>query len=127
MDEEREIMRVRESGRTLGFWLKIVVTLGLYVIPWRTRSWILTDRRLVRHTGIINIQERSIPLRNIQDVNYSATLLGRMLGYGNLAVESAGQDDVEAMISVGRANEFRQAIFDTMEGHAGVGTASASR
>ena len=57
---EVEIMRVHESGRTLKFWLKMIFTLGLYAIAWRSRSWILTDRRLIRHTGVINIEERSI-------------------------------------------------------------------
>src|SRR5215203_2236907 len=112
---EVEVMRVHESGRTLMFWLKIIFTLGLYTIAWRSRSWILTDRRLVRHTGVINIEERSIPLKNIQDVNYSASLLGRMLGYGNLDVESAGQEDIEAMVNVGKAAPFRAAIFEAME------------
>ena len=99
---EQEIMRVHESGRTLGFWLKMIFTLGLYTIPWRSRSWILTDRRLIRHSGVINIQERSIPLKNIQNVDYNASLLGRMLSYGNLRVESAGDsdDDAEEMINV---------------------------
>ena len=112
---EQEIMRVYESGRTFRLWLKMLFTLGLYTIPWRSRSWILTDRRLIRHTGVINIQERSIPLKNIQDVNYTASLLGRMLNYGNLDVESAGDDDEEAMVNVGRAAEFRAAIFEAME------------
>lgn len=115
MHGEQEIMRVHESGRTLGVWLKMLATLGLYAIPWRSRSWVLTDRRLIRHTGVINIQERSIPLKNIQDVNYSASVLGRMLDYGNLEVESAGQDDQEAMVNVGRAAAFRSAIFEAME------------
>lgn len=112
---EQEIMRVRESGRTLKLWLKMLGTLGFYTIPWRSRCWILTDRRLIRHTGVINIEERSIPLKNIQDVNYEATLLGRILNYGNLDVESAGQDDVEAMVNVGKAAAFRTAIFDAIE------------
>lgn len=115
MHGEQEIMRVHESGRTLGVWLKMLATLGLYAIPWRSRSWVLTDRRLIRHTGVINIRERSIPLKNIQDVNYSASLLGRLLDYGNLDVESAGQDDQEAMVNVGRAGAFRAAIFDAIE------------
>lgn len=112
---EHEIMRVYESGKTLKLWLKMIFTLGLYTIPWRSRCWILTDRRLIRHTGVINIQERSIPLKNIQDVNYTASLFGRMFDYGNLDVESAGQDDQEAMINVGRAADFRVAIFEAME------------
>jgi uncharacterized membrane protein YdbT with pleckstrin-like domain len=112
---EREIMRVHESGRTLVFWLKMLVTLGLYAIPWRSRCWILTDRRLIRHTGVITIQERSIPLSNIQDVNYTASLFGRLFNYGNLDVESAGQEDEEAMHDVGRAADFRAAIFEAME------------
>ena len=112
---EVEVMRVHESGRTLMFWLKIIFTLGLYTIAWRSRSWILTDRRLIRHTGVINIQERSIPLKNIQDVSYTASLLGRILNYGNLDVESAGQDNQEAMVNVGHAAEFRAAIFEAME------------
>lgn len=115
MHDEQELMRVRESGRTLGFWLKMLATLGLYTIPWRSKCWILTDRRLIRHTGVINIQERSIPLKNIQDVNYGASLLGRLLDYGNLRVESAGQDDVEEMTNVGQADRFRQEIFDAIE------------
>lgn len=114
-NNEQEIMRVRESGRTLTLWLKMIGTLGLYTIPWRSRCWILTDRRLIRHTGVINIQERSIPLKNIQDVNYSATLLGRMLDYGTLDVESAGHDAQEAMVNVGGAAKFRAAIFDAIE------------
>lgn len=115
VNTENEIMRVHESGRTFRLWLKMLFTLGLYTIPWRSRSWILTDRRLIRHTGVINIQERSIPLKNIQDVNYSASLLGRMLDYGNLTIESAGQDDQQAMVNVGRASDFRAAIFEAME------------
>ena len=115
MNTEREIMTVRESPRTLRFWLKMVGTLGIYTIPWRSRRWLLTDRRLVCHTGVINIEERSIPLKNIQDVKYTASLLGRMLGYGNLDVESAGQEDSEAMVNVGRAAPFRAAIFEAME------------
>lgn len=116
---EVEIMRVHESGRTFRLWAKMIFTLGLYLIPWRSRSWILTDRRLIRHTGVINIQERSIPLKNIQNVDYDATLLGRMLGYGNLRVESAGDsdDDAEQMVNVGRAGEFRERIFEAMESY----------
>lgn len=114
---EVEIMRVHESGRRIVFWLKMIVTLGLYAIAWRSRSWILTDRRLIRHTGVINIQERSIPLKNIQNVDYNASLIGRMFSYGNLRVESAGDsdDDAEQMYNVGRAGEFREKIFEAME------------
>ena len=116
---EVEIMRVHESGRTIGFWGKMIFTLGLYTIPWRSRSWILTDRRLVRHSGVINIQERSIPLKNIQNVDYNASLIGRMFNYGNLRVESAGDsdDDAEQMINVGQAGEFRERIFQAMENY----------
>jgi uncharacterized membrane protein YdbT with pleckstrin-like domain len=113
---EQEIMRVHESGHTLKLWLKMLVTLGLYTIPWRSRCWILTDRRLIRHTGVINIQERSIPLKNIQDVNYSASVLGRILHYGNLDVESASETEAtEAMVNVGNAAAFRSAIFEAIE------------
>ena len=115
MDTEREIMTVRESPRTLLFWLRMIFTLGLYTIAWRSRRWVLTDRRLIRHTGVINIEERSIPLKNIQDVKYTASLVGRMFGYGNLDVESAGQEDIEAMVNVGKAADFRSAIFEAME------------
>ncbi len=116
---EVEIMRVHESGRTIGFWCKMIFTLGLYTIPWRSRSWILTDRRLVRHSGVINIQERSIPLKNIQNVDYNASLIGRMFNYGNLRVESAGDsdDDAEQMVNVGQAGEFREQIFQAMENY----------
>jgi uncharacterized membrane protein YdbT with pleckstrin-like domain len=68
---------------------------------------------------VINIQERSIPLKNIQNVDYSSSLIGRIFNYGNLRVESAGdsEDDAEEMVNVGRAGEFRSKIFEAMENY----------
>jgi uncharacterized membrane protein YdbT with pleckstrin-like domain len=68
---------------------------------------------------VINIEERSIPLKNIQNVDYNASLIGRMFNYGNLRVESAGDsaDDAEQMVNVGHAGEFRERIFAAMENY----------
>ncbi|CAA9577134.1 MAG: hypothetical protein AVDCRST_MAG88-2927 [uncultured Thermomicrobiales bacterium] len=111
MGGEQEIMRVRESGRTFKLWLKMLVSLGFYRFAWRSKSWILAGRRLIRHTGVININEGSIPLKNIQDVGYSATLLGAMVNvsraaeFRNKNVEAVGQFDADE-----RASRVRELV-----------------
>jgi uncharacterized membrane protein YdbT with pleckstrin-like domain len=53
----------------------------------------ITNRRLLRVSGIFNRKIQSMPLSEITDLTYSRDPLGRLLGYGKFMVESAGDDE----------------------------------
>jgi uncharacterized membrane protein YdbT with pleckstrin-like domain len=61
-------------------------------LSWYVERFMVTDRRLVLVTGLINRRVAVIPLRKVTDMTYQRTVAGRLLGYGELVIESAAQD-----------------------------------
>ncbi|MDQ3151436.1 MAG: PH domain-containing protein [Actinomycetota bacterium] len=65
--------------------------LGWSILRWRTDHLLVTDRRLLRISGIVTITVDSVPLTQITDTTCTQSLTGRILGYGTLRIQSAGQ------------------------------------
>ncbi|GAB2693298.1 PH domain-containing protein [Thalassiella azotivora] len=62
-------------------------------------DWFLgTDRRLILTYGIVTRKVAMMPLAKVTDLSYNRSVPGRLLGYGEFVLESAGQD--QAMRSV---------------------------
>ena len=55
-------------------------------------SYKLTESKLEIDEGFISRTTRSVPIRRIQDVTVSSTMLQRMLGFGNLTIDNASDD-----------------------------------
>ncbi len=78
-------------------WFSILAALALLLIPafYHLRGklvrYTLTDSKIEIDEGLISKTTRNVPLRTIQDVTVSATVLQRMLGFGNLVIENAGE------------------------------------
>ena len=53
---------------------------------------VVTDQRIFEVSGVLTRKVASMPLTRVTDMTYRRSLLGRLLGYGDLIVESAGQD-----------------------------------
>lgn len=58
---------------------------------WRVDRIVVTDRRIFEVSGLVTRRVASMPLGKVTDMTYRRSLLGRILGYGDLLVESAGQ------------------------------------
>jgi len=93
--QEQVIKIARESPMGCNFLAKVCLTLGLYLIWWQAKQLVVTTRRVVSRSGIIGKSERSIPLSRVTDVSIKYGLLGRILGYGNIYIESAGGPGTE--------------------------------
>ncbi len=72
--------------------LGVLVWVGYRFLSWYVERFMVTDRRLVLVTGLINRKVAVIPLRKVTDMTYQRTGVGRLLGYGELVIESAAQD-----------------------------------
>jgi membrane protein YdbS with pleckstrin-like domain len=69
----------------------LVVWVGPRVARWATTHLVLTTDRLIYRTGMVAKYAREIPLERIDDVTYSQSLFGRLIGIGDLQVHSGGE------------------------------------
>jgi uncharacterized membrane protein YdbT with pleckstrin-like domain len=60
------------------------------LVKWRSTDLVVTTMRVIYRRGVVRRSGREILISSIQDVSYVQTLLGRMIGKGELSVKSAG-------------------------------------
>jgi len=99
--------------------LATVAILGLSLIVvwirWTSRSFTITDRRVILDVGIFSRSSKVIALDRVQDIATSQSLLGRMLGYGRIEIDSAGAAGAEVLTALPDPGRFRDAVFAEAE------------
>jgi len=90
--------------------LALMLWLMVPVLRWRTTTYELTTRRMRVRSGIVTRQGRDIPLARINDVSFEKGPLDRLLGSGQLVVESAGEHGQIVLGDIPRV-EFAQATL----------------
>lgn len=68
-----------------------VLRLTLFVVEWWIERIVVTNKRVMLSRGIITHNLGMMPLSKVTDLTFERSLTGRMLGYGTMIVESAGQ------------------------------------
>jgi uncharacterized membrane protein YdbT with pleckstrin-like domain len=102
---------VRESLMIVAAALVIagfVVFLSMMIHKWTTEIGV-TSTRFVKKTGFISLKTQEIALRNIEGVNVSQSIMGRLFGYGTLRIEGTGDDHVD-IPNIADPVGFRRAI-----------------
>ncbi|MBD5787796.1 PH domain-containing protein [Cellulosimicrobium terreum] len=101
-------------------WLLLVARLVWKVLEWRNEWFVATDKRLLLLYGLITHKVAMMPLTKVTDMNYGRSLVGRVLGYGQFLLESAGQDQALRRIDwVARPEATYRRICDTLFGPGG--------
>jgi len=76
--------------------------------------FILTTQRIIdidRQFFIVSEERREAMYRNVQNVSVNRPLLGRLLGYGHITVETAGQSPNIDMSNIAHPRETQERIF----------------
>jgi uncharacterized membrane protein YdbT with pleckstrin-like domain len=79
------------------WWVALPIALAVLLIPafYHVKrnmvQYTLTNHKLEIDEGFIARTTRNLPLRNIQDVTVSSTILQRLLGYGNVLIDNASE------------------------------------
>jgi Bacterial PH domain len=79
-------------------WLIGLSRLAFKTFEWSDEYFAVTSVRVILVHGITVRRVDMMPLKKITDLTLNRSLLGRMLGYGTVVLESAGQD--QALSSV---------------------------
>jgi uncharacterized membrane protein YdbT with pleckstrin-like domain len=93
----------------------VLVLVAKPLINWWTTRYVLTNERLITRTGLIAKSGVEIPLENITNVNFSQTFFERVLGAGDLLVESAGSMGQSKFANIPHPDDFASLLYKTRE------------
>ncbi|WP_454729604.1 PH domain-containing protein [Cellulosimicrobium protaetiae] len=96
-------------------WLILAGRLVWKVFEWRNEWFVATDKRLLLLYGLITHKVAMMPLTKVTDMNYGRSPVGRVFGYGQFLLESAGQDQALRQIDwVSHPDETYRLLCDTL-------------
>jgi Bacterial PH domain len=85
--------------------------LGWKLWQWYEDRIFVTTHRVVEVSGVLTRRIASIPLIKVTDMTYRRSLLGRVLGYGELILESPGQRQaVERIDHIPKPDHFYRTV-----------------
>ena len=100
--------------------LAAVARFTLQTILWWTERIVITDKRVMLAEGVITLNIGMMPLSKVTDLTFRRTFGGRLLGYGTLIVESAGQIQALNKIRfIPRPEEIYEALSELIFGEKG--------
>jgi len=89
--------------------------LTLKYLQWRMTYFVVTDRRVIYRTGVFSKRGVEIPLERINNINFHQRLIDRMIGAGDLDIESAGRDGQSHFDFVRHPDGVQHEIYRQME------------
>ena len=109
---------VRQGGLLIWAVLMLVFAVWLVVkyLDWRFTHFVLTSERVIFRTGVLAKRGVEIPLGRINNINFSQKVWERMIGAGDLEIESAGRDGQSMFSNVRHPDGVQQEIYRMMEG-----------
>lgn len=111
------------ESRWLGYpvGLALVVWAGWLLhryLVWTYTHFVVTDRRVIARSGIVTKRGTEIPLDRINNIDFSQRIWERVIGAGDLGVESAGKDGQSHFENVRHPDLVQQEIYRQMEANA---------
>lgn len=108
------------SGTAHWVWigLGVLAILGFAVprvVSWRFRLYVLTTERIVVRDGVISRGSIEIPLENINNVLFNQTVVERLLGYGDVLIESAGSQGQSRLEDIPDPEAFQSEVYRVRE------------
>jgi uncharacterized membrane protein YdbT with pleckstrin-like domain len=98
--------------------LLVLVTAGWLLVrfaKWYTTEFVVTTDRLIHRRGVVRRSGREIPLERLNDVSYHQTLFQRMVGSGDILIESGGERGQQVFSNFPHPQETQNLIHREIE------------
>lgn len=94
----------------------VLLVLGVLIFLYRLWHWsaqdfMVTNRRLLKVTGILNKRSADSSLEKINDAILTQPVLGRMLGYGDLEILTAADTAIDRYRMLNNPKEFKKTML----------------
>src|SRR5437764_14038230 len=104
---------------TVPKWILLGAGLLLFVIypvrefiRWITSHFVVTNERIIHRQGLIAKTSMEVPLQRINDVRFHQSILERMVGAGDLIIESAGTQGQEIFSDIRQPEAMQRTIYE---------------
>jgi hypothetical protein len=88
-------------------------------VTWRATTLVVTNDRLIRRSGVLSKNGREIPLSQLTDISYRQNIFNRIIGAGDVVLESAGRESEEVFPSLPHPAEIQNEIYGLMSARHG--------
>ena len=104
-------------GGVAGAALTIValVFFALRYAKWTTTNFVVTTDRLVYRVGVVAKRGKEIPLERVNDIAFTQSIFERIIGAGDLSIESAGAKSRETFEDIPHPSAVQNEIYRQME------------
>jgi uncharacterized membrane protein YdbT with pleckstrin-like domain len=116
------LMNIHGSGLDWLRWLTAFLAIGVIlfvslpgIIGWLTSHFVVTTERVIHRSGWISKNQKDIPLDRIQNVAFKQSVFERMIGAGDLNLESAGEESDTTFTDVRHPEHVQKTIYVARE------------
>jgi uncharacterized membrane protein YdbT with pleckstrin-like domain len=85
------------------------------IVSWATSHFVVTTDRVVHRAGWFAKRSMEIPLENVSDVRFHQSVFERLIGAGDLTLESPGEFGQETFSHVRKPESVQKTIYEMTE------------
>ena len=109
-----------DAEKYLGYVALVLIVLSaLWLIgrylKWITTNFVITSDRIIFRQGVIGKSGIEIPLERVNNVNFNQTAFERLLGAGDLLIESGGEDGQQRFTDVRKPQRVQNLVHAQVE------------
>ncbi len=102
-----------------------LIKLGSEVMRWSRTYFVVTSQRVIFREGVLARRGVEIPLERVNNVNFAQSILERMLGAGDLLIESASEDGQQLFGDIRNPEQVQNIIHEAIHARTGRNTDSS--
>jgi uncharacterized membrane protein YdbT with pleckstrin-like domain len=99
----------------LGLLAVCLVWFVIRYLKWITTNFVVTTDRLIFRSGLLAKQGVEIPLERVNTVFFHQTVFERMIGAGDLSIESGGEFGLQKFSDIRKPSAVQNEIYRQME------------
>ena len=84
-------------------------------LSWVTSHFVVTSDRLIHRSGWLAKQSMEMPLERVNDVSFHQTVFERIVGAGDLVIESGGEYGQNFFRDIRKPEEVQKTIYEMSE------------
>ncbi len=80
-------------------WLALFARMIWKAVNWADTFFVVTSRRMLLVSGVLVRKVAMLPLVKVTDMSFHRSSTGRLLGFGEFIIESAGSDQAPGLLT----------------------------
>lgn len=98
----------------------VLIAIGVIVVKlivFSTYEYVLTNRRVIKQTGLLTKNSTSAQLEKLNNVDHRQSLWGRIFDYGDVEIDTASETGMTHFKSIADPLDFKKEILSATEAY----------